>query len=380
MTELKAEHLTDSRTIVGSVHEDANKKMLVNADYIPPSIRLKEPDNKKREYRCCMCGQEFTRQKGNFYSGAKSMLWRGNGGYLPFCKSCCDILMESLTTFYSGNSEHALRHLCAMFDWYYDEQASAMTRAQEQLTRSRLSLYPSKMCTRQVATRGTTYLDTLRDDYQKQQLISSYVQVNDDEDDSEEEFQVTREMVRTWGKGFTNDEYEFLENQYCDWVTKHVCNTKSQEELFRNIALAQLDARRARERGGKVSDALKALQDLMNSANILPRQTADNVLADTQTFGTLLKKYEETDPIPEPEERWRDVDGIRRYMNTWYRGGLAKALKINNENVRLYDEAVSEMDKYTVSPPNRESESGTNDASIFDDAGGGAGGEESGGA
>ena len=158
-------------------------------------------------------------------------------------------------------------------------------------------------------------------------------------------------MIRTWGKGFTPDQYQFLEEEYKDWTTKNVCKTKAQEELFRNIVLAQLDVRIARQSGGDVSKAQKALQDLMNSANILPKQNSDNILADTQTFGTLLKKFEETRPLPEPDPAWRDVDGIRRYVDTWFYGHLSKALGIKNDNAAQYAEEVS---KYTVDRPSDE--------------------------
>lgn len=351
---------------IGNVRLNIGKPISVNPDYVPPKIRVKEPDNEVRKYRCCMCGHEYTTQKGNFLIGGKSLLWKGNNGYLPFCKSCCDILMQSLTSFYSGNEEHALRHLCTIFDWYYCDDASAMTLAQVHAGKSRVTLYPSKMGTRQVATYGTSFLDTIRDENDPMAVVDEVVPVVvEDEGSSADDFVVTKDMVRTWGGGFTPEQYHFLEDEYADWIAKNVCNTKSQEELYRNIALAQLDVRITRQKGGKVSDALDALQKLMSSANILPRQTSENILADTQTFGTLLKKFEETDPIPEPEERWKDVDGIRKYMNTWFRGGLAKALKINNENAELYDEAVEELQKYTVQPPN-ESSSGQNETSMFD--------------
>ncbi len=151
-----------------------------------------------------------------------------------------------------------------------------------------------------------------------------------------------------------------------------MCNTKTQEELYKNISIAQLNIRIAQMNGNAkaVAEAMDALQKLMNSANILPKQTSDNILAETMTFGTFLQKIEETSPLPEPDERWKDVDGIRRYMNTWFRGGLAKALRISNENTALYDEAVEEMQRYTVRPASvtgREA----NDASIFDNQGGG---------
>lgn len=352
--------------LVENVRLNRKKRKVLNHDYAKPRIKVADPTNEKRTYRCCMCGHEYNTQRGNFFSGGKSVLWKGNGGYVPFCRSCSEMLMDSMVSFYSGNEEHALRHMCAIFDWYYSEDASAMALSAAQVSKSHLSLYPSKMNIFQVAAKGTTFFDTLLDEAEENEKILDICQVDDSPSDDESDFTVTREMVRVWGKGFTPDQYQFLEEEYTDWVTKNVCKTKAQEELFRNIALAQLDVRIARENGGKVTDAQKALQDLMNSANILPKQNSDNILADTQTFGTLLKRYEDTDPIPEPDERWRDVDGIRRYVNTWFRGGLAKALKINNENTALYEDATREMERYTVHPTNIRASEVTNDASIFD--------------
>ena len=333
--------------ILSNVKLNAKKRIRVNPDFVMPKIRIKEVDNTQKKYRCCMCGSEYSTQKGNFLTSGNSPLWKGNNGYLPFCKSCCETLMSSMTAFYDGNEEHALRHLCTIFDWYYSHRASAMTLSQVQVGRSRISIYPSKACTRQVATKGTTFLDTVRDE----EAVTANTVVSKDEvvdKGAEEEFPITKEMLRAWGYGFTPDQYQYLEEEYADWTAKNVCNTKSQEEIYRNIVLAQLDIRIARERGGKIAEAQKALQDLMNSANILPKQTLDNPFAETQTFGTMLKKLEETTPVGEPAPEWRDVDGIRRYANTWFRGGLGKALRIKNENTALYDEAVEEMERYTV--------------------------------
>lgn len=336
----------------GSIPEcvriNRRKPIQVNADYTPPTIRLKAPDNEERKYYCCMCGKDFEKQKGNFPSGGKSLLWKGNNGYLPFCRSCVEILMQSLTSFYSGNEEHALRHLCSMFDWCYNDIASSMTLADVHMHTSRVSIYPSKMGARPSAMHGETFLDTIREEVKERDSLTDCTLVPDEDDN---EFEVTREMIRTWGKGFTPDRYQFLEEEYKDWTTKNVCKTKAQEELFRNIVLAQLDVRIARQSGGDVSKAQKALQDLMNSANILPKQNSDNILADTQTFGTLLKKFEETRPLPEPDPAWRDVDGIRRYVDTWFYGHLSKALGIKNDNAAQYAEEVS---KYTVDRPSDE--------------------------
>lgn len=363
----KRNHAPDSSNALENVRISASKPQLIDVEFNMPKVRVKEVDNTCKSFRCCMCGNTYTTQKGNFLSGGNSPLWKGNNGYIPFCKSCTESLMDSYTHLYSGNEEHALKHLCQMFDWYYCDTASAMTLAQVHLGKSRVTLYPSKTVTRQVATMGETFVDTMKDDQENRNKYISYTTNEDGVENDDDEFVVTKEMVHTWGAGYTPSQYRYLEEEYNDWIAKNVCNTKSQEEIYRNIAIAQLDVRLARERGGKVSDAQDALQKLMNSANILPKQTAENVLADTQTFGTLLKKYEETRPIPEPAPEWRDVDGIRTYMNTWYRGGLAKSLHIKNDNAALYDDAVHEMDRYTVKRTDTDQSADGLGAAIFDD-------------
>lgn len=335
---------------LGNVRLNYKKKVRINPDFKTPKVRIKEVDMAEKKFKCCVCGDWYTGQKGNFPSGGSSILWKGNNGYLPFCKSCCDKLFGVMTDFYDGNEEHALRHLCSWFDWYYCDAASAMTLSQAHTGQSRALLYPSKASMRNVVMKGTTFLDTIRDENKDGEIIKDSSEVPDTapEDADSDEFVVTKEIIRAWGTGYSPDQYRYLEDQYADWVARNVCNTKTQEELYKNIAIAQLNIRIAQQNGGKVSEAMKAMQDLMNSANILPKQTAENILADTQTFGTLLKKFEETRPVPEAAPEWRDVDGIRKYVNTYVRGGLGKALRIRNENTQLYDEAVEELAKYTV--------------------------------
>lgn len=370
---MPGEDIKSGRPVGGNMVEklniDRNKPIKIDPDYVFPVTAVKEVDNTIKKYRCCMCGTVYKVQKGNFPAAGKSQLFKGNNGYLPFCRSCVETLFECYTNFYCGNEEHALRHICQMFDWYYSPFASSMTIKKAKLGKSRVGAYPGAMQTTQVARKGTCFADTMVEE----QMVTNWTPVIENEDGTisenhdEDEFVVTKEIMKFWGKGFKADQYEFLESEYKDWCTKNVCNTKSQQEIYKNIALAQLNIRIAQQTGGKVVDAQKALQDLMSSAAILPKQTADNVLADTQTFGTLLKKYEDSDPIPEPDERWKDVDGIRKYMNAWFRGGLAKALKIKNENSELYDEEVDEYKKYTVEKKTvDEQEDVSGYASIFD--------------
>lgn len=347
------------------VNTDLKKPIKINPEYIQSEVQVRPPSSGKKVYRCCMCGAEFNKQAGNFLSGGKSPLWQGNNGYTPFCKSCGEVLMENAISFFGGNEEHALKYLCHTFDWFYDPGASAMTLSQVHGGKSRLLLYPSKLGTVGVAKRGTTYLDTERADAEAREhlTLESLEDIVPEETDEPAEPEVTPEMLRLWGAGYKAEEYVYLQAQYDDWMARNEHNTKSQEELFKMLAMAQLNVQRAQQQGGNVATAMKAFQDLLGSANLKPAQTAEASLAETNTLGTLIKKWEDTRPIPEPDPVWQDVDGIKRYFDTWFLGHMSRTLNIKNDAAEEYEE---ELKKYTVEKPTAKHEDEVVETSIFD--------------
>lgn len=354
-----------------------SRQIRLNPEFKMPTIAVKEIDNTKKEFRCCMCGQTYTKQSGNFLSGGSSILWRGNNGYTPFCKSCGETLMGVFTSFYGGNEEHALRHLCQIFDWYYCDLASSMTLSQVHRGKSRAVIYPSKACTINVTRRGTSFLDTVRDEYNGS--IPVHTATTADGEDGvfdEPEFVVTRALIKKWGVGYKPNEYEFLEEQEADWHINVECKTKAQAELIRNICVAQLNIRRAQMSGSgkEVTDSMKTFQDLLGSANLKPTQQNDNALAEHNTFGTLIKKWETEDPIPEPDPEWADVDGIKKLVRTFFLGHLSKALHIKNDAA---DEYEREMSRYTVHKPTYDKSADDAPVDIFDAAQDKKGGDES---
>lgn len=286
------------------------------------------------------------------------------------CRSCMDkYYMQLATEFFVGEDaeQKAMERMCQIFDWPYSEDAFNMAD-RITVSNSRISLYPAKLNTVQIKNKdGTTYLDTIK----KRQMSAGIINNADDiktvesaEGDSETP-EVSADMIKHWGYGYSAEQYKWLEDEYASWISRNECKTKTQEELYRNICIAMFNVRQTPS-NGKIGDAMDTLQKLMNAANILPKQVNDNAFADTQTFGTLLKKYEETRPVPEPAAEWKDVDGVRKYINTWFRGGLAKALHIKNDNAKLYDEAVKEMQRYTVPKPSFKDEE-ESVISVFDD-------------
>ena len=158
---------------------------------------------------------------------------------------------------------------------------------------------------------------------------------------------------KRFGSGYSDEELMFLENEYQDWVGRYECNTKAQEEVFENLSICKLLQRKALATGKPTKDIDAQITNWMSTGNIQPRQNSTDALSDAQTFGTLIQKWEETRPINEPEDEFKDVDGIGRYIDTFYRGHAAKMFGLDNSFSHLYE---SEMEKYTIKKPEYEEE------------------------
>ncbi len=229
-----------------------------------------------------------------------------------------------------------------MFDWYYSDAVVAATGKEASV--SRVLLYPSKLNMAQFKAAGKTYLDTLIERHNKPAVTNAVTIETDDI------YKASPETVRFFGHGYSNEDYAFLEEQYEDWTTRYECSSKAQEELFKAICVAQLTIQET-QRGirdvKEIEKAMKTFQDLLKTADLKPNRSAIET-AGQETFGMLIKKLESERPVSEPAEEWKDVDGIHKYVDTWFLGHLANLAKVKNPNDESYR---AEVEKYTVVPP-----------------------------
>lgn len=302
-------------------------------------------------YKCCTCGKKYTKQSGNF-SYSQSPLYKGNNSFLPICNNCLENLVEQYTELL-GSQNEAIKRVCLHWDIYFSESLLNSTKKID-ANRSRIKCYVKNCNLQQHA--GKTY-----DTYLKEINSERIDTINDLEDikQQDKDYRVTQKTIKFFGFGYTPEQYRFLQDQYDDWTHRHECRTKSQEEVFKNLCIAQLNIQIAQQTGGKVKDAMDSFQNLLGTANLKPCQTNENALADQNTFGTLIKKWENEKPISEPDPEWKDVDGIARYIHIYFLGHLCKMMGIKNSYSRMYDE---EMEKYRVEKPEYEGD----DEALFD--------------
>ena len=347
----------------------ANKNLPGNKAPQPPKSPAKTGRPKKITYRCVSCGLETTKQDGVFMASS-SELFEANNGYVPFCKGCLEhYYLEKLLPALDFDEARAIEMMCAICDWYYSEAAFNMSKKAQASQGAGVlsSVYGGRRRLRQVQKYGDTYIDTItqrREDLSRINDLGEASAKSNDPDANH--IFVDPEVVQLFGLGYTPEEYEYLSEQYNDWINRYDCQTKAQEELFKNLAVAQLNIRSAQKaRDGKAAaEAMKIFQNLLDTAKVTPKQDKGDQLAETNTFGTLIKRWEDEHPIPEPDPAWADVDGIRKYINTWFLGHLCKMFRVDNDVSREYEE---ELSKYTVEPPNIEDDEDEEAADKYSD-------------
>lgn len=174
----------------------------------------------------------------------------------------------------------------------------------------------------------------------------------DDEENPEFEIKENKRTIKAgkkrFGEFYSNQDIMFLENEYQDWVSRYECNTKAQESIFERLACKKLEINKATKAGDNTKDLDRTYQDLLNTANITPRQQVVDPTSNAQTLGTLIQRWEETRPLPEIDPELRDVNKIGLYIDVFFKGHISKTLGLKNRFSNIYE---SYMKKYTVERP-----------------------------
>lgn len=228
------------------------------------------------------------------------------------------------------------------FDIYYKEDVfnSSMKKIKE----SNMNISPmgQYMKTIQLSQyKGKSYDNTVSDE-EKDDFVANIPVGGFDSIETDE---VT---MNFFGSGFKDEDYKFLKREYDDWVARHECKTKAQEEVFKRLCFKQLEILKATQRGEDTKDLDATFQKLLETAKLQPKQNSGDTMADNQTFGTLIDKWENTRPIPEIDEDLRDVDNIGLYLDIFFKGHLAKMMGLKNGLSNLYTKFIK---KYTVEKP-----------------------------
>lgn len=288
-------------------------------------------------YKCIKCGKEYKDLKN--FAKSQSALYDGWSGHLPICRNCFVEVYDELCDKYKDENK-ALRRICMMFDINYKDK---LIKPSELISHSAM-LGKYLRTTNLSQNKGKTYEYNFLVDYADPIVIKN----ENGETVNQKDYEVPEEVIDRFGVGYSVEDYRFLQNEYNDWVTRHECRTKPQEEIFIRLSCKKLDIRKAEINGMDTKDLDKTYQDLLATANLQPKQMKNESNVEGRTLSTLIKEWEEYKPI-EAEEEFKDVDHIAEYIDIFFKGGLAAGMGLKgNFFSNLYYKI---MDKFTVKKP-----------------------------
>lgn len=174
-------------------------------------------------YRCPRCGHKYPKQDGNF-NVSKSPLFKGNNGYVVYCKKCVAEMFDENVAFFDKDEDAAMERVCQIIDLCVNETAWAAAR-KISANRNRMSGYFSKLNIRQ-SSEDSTYSDTLVRRFEAEAEMPN--EASDTDDTS-----VNLDVIRRFGLGFSDSDYDTLQGEYDSWVER--CGApvdKRQDELY----------------------------------------------------------------------------------------------------------------------------------------------------
>ena len=296
--------------------------------------------------RCPMCG-DFKKKDTGFYQDMRFI-----SGRYPICKECLLKMAEQREkpTDEPNETKRSVQRVLMMLDKVYDDDfydkcvKGASDGVKEKNRHSPFATYITTIMSLP-QWQNKTWDDS--------DFGSSVIKTDLDEETMKMNEELLKKAVERFGDEYTNVDLLFLEKEYEDWTARYACESKAQELLFKRICFKELEIEKAQKANKDTKELDKTLQELLGSAQLKPSQSGSNSLTEAKSYGQLIEKWEEHDPIPEPSESLRDVDKIRLLVDVFFKGHLARMMGLKNAFSARYDQF---MKKYTVNKQEYDSE------------------------
>ena len=316
-----------------------------------------------------MCGTAYGKLNGYFYK-SNQQLYKGVG-YLSTCKRCVDYMFDNYLA-ECGSARDAVRQVCRKLDLYWDESAY---NSADKSTNSRnvMSSYISRIGAYKYA--GKSYDDTLREadvlwafaktreaelkklQQEKQERIEAEIaaleaeaaKVAEEAEEVEPPEPVPDDVKAMWGSGYSDDMYRELESRRQYWMEQLVnegvdMNKVGAQALLRQIVQTELDINKGRASGEDVDKKVNTFKGLLSDAMLKPSQNkGEDASIDSTPLGVWAWRYENKRPIPEVDEKCKDVNGLRKYITIWFKGHLAKMVGLRNSYSQLYEDEIKKL-------------------------------------
>lgn len=321
--------------------ENKKEKKIVTIDIEEEKKALIE-----KPYKCVTCGKRFKNQSTNF-SYSQSPLYNGNNHYLPTCCHCIEDLVEQYTELL-GNQDDAIKRVCLHYDIYVSE--SLLNSAKKQgLNEGKISNYIRKC--NLVQNIGKTY-----DTYLKETQTNTIDSMEDLKEinagsNTNNEVSISERTVRRWGLGYSEIEYQMLNDHY-KMLKDKAGDDDVKDALIKDLCEQHILKYRARQdkdidRYEKIS---KLYQQTLNNADLKPKDTSKSTVGNTpdECWGKYIEIVEKYSPAEffKDKDIFKDYNGIEDYCDRHIKRSTDNL--INGTNIRDEEFNVEDGDENDI--------------------------------
>ena len=189
------------------------------------------------KFRCRKCG--LFKIKDDYYKSCEPDM--DSNGRMPVCKECCKLVVDSYISA-EGTIERGFLQVCKKLNVFYKEDVVLKTIAKinELKESGKETEYPFGIYLRLLFAANSSSNDLSFKGIDKPVSII---------DNSLDETNIKMsDWGKMWGKGFSKEEYEFLDEEYNEWAKDRKTLTRPDEILLQEIAHQELAIRKARDK------------------------------------------------------------------------------------------------------------------------------------
>lgn len=314
--------------------------------------------------KCPRCGEDYNTRRGHFHI-SYAQNYKGIG-YIPICHKCISTMFDQYLL-KCHDEKAAMRQVCRKLDLYWHDdiyeyvknRSASKTLVVAYIKRITNTNYVGKSYDNTLEEEGTLWDFTTAEERSASNnddgVVDSAAETTaepepEPEPEPEEQIEIPQEVIDFWGPSYTPDMYLELEKRRLYWMDRlkfgeGVELPAGTESLIRQICGLEIDINRERADGKSPDKLIATLNTLLGSAQLKPDQKKSDISKeDANTpFGVWIKRWENERPIPEVDPSMRDVDGIKKYVATWFHGHLAKMLGLKKAELAMYEEEIARL-------------------------------------
>jgi hypothetical protein len=155
---------------------------------------------------------------------------------------------------------------------------------------------------------------------------------------------VDERIILKWGSGYTDEDYEFLERTYEEWIARYECDTLAQEKMFKQLTYFEWKMRDNRKNNIDTDKLEKQFKDYLKEANVSPKNATKLDSENTKGFGSWIKDIEQNEPAEffKDKKLYEDYDSLKSYLERFVLRPLKNLLTGSSEfdaEYRLNDDS-----------------------------------------